>query len=219
MTRRALLVEGYTDTLFVKGVLNVIGVHDVTITPPKEMGATGNGVSNVIKLLPAMLAKIQSNDFDCFSILVDADYTGVNGGFLKRRQEIENILFTAGYTRNPTDPLCPFGNQYTHPTQISIHLGIFPDHEHDGMVEDLLAQSVSDGQQSALHSYAKECLTGLPTVLFRQDLHAKKAEIQTLLAWQSPPGIDSGLATKNGIFDTTKPPFSNFSKWLKKVFP
>ena len=88
MTRRALLVEGYTDTLFVKGVLSVIGVPGVSITPPKEMGANGNGISNVMRLLPAMLAKIQSGDFDRFGILVDADYAGVNGGFVQRRQEI-----------------------------------------------------------------------------------------------------------------------------------
>lgn len=219
MSRRALLVEGYTDTLFVKGVLSVIGIDGVTITPPKEMGANGNGVSNVMKLLPAMLVKIQSGDFDCFGILVDADYSGVNGGFLQRRQEIENILLPAGYSRSPDDPLCPFGNQYVHPTQITIHLGIFPDHANDGMVEDLLAQSVDNGQQSALHSYAISCLTGLPSVLFNQQLHTKKAEIQTLLAWQKPPGIDSGVATKNGVFDTTKPLFSNFSKWLRKVYP
>jgi hypothetical protein len=218
MTRRALLVEGYTDTLFVRGVLSVIGVAGVSITPPKEMGASGNGVSNVIKLLPAMLAKIQSGDFDCFGILVDADYSGVNGGFQQRRQDIENILLPAGYTRLPDDPLCPFGNQYFHPTQITIHLGIFPDHASDGMVEDLLAQSVSTGQQSALQAYAQACLAALPSVLFNQNLHMKKAEIQTLLAWQAPPGIDSGVATKNGVFDTAKPRFSNFSKWLLKVY-
>lgn len=219
MTRRALLVEGYTDTLFVRGVLFVLGVLGVSVTPPKEMGASGNGVSNVIKLLPAMLAKIQSGDFDCFGILVDADYAGVNGGFLQRRQEIENILIPAGYSRMPADPLSPFGSQYVHSTQIPIHVGIFPDHASDGMVEDLLAQSVSSGQQSVLHTYAQTCLAGLPSVPFNQTLHMKKAEIQTLLAWQAPPGIDSGIATRNGIFDTTKPYFSNFSKWLLKVYP
>ncbi|MBK7003409.1 MAG: hypothetical protein IPH35_27015 [Rhodoferax sp.] len=219
MTRRALLVEGYTDTLFVKGVLSVIGILGVSITPPKEMGASGNGVSNVIRLLPAMIAKIQSGDFDCFGILVDADYAGINGGFQQRRQEIENILFPAGYIRMPADPLCPFGSQYDHPTQITIHLGIFPDHANDGMVEDLLAQSVTAGQQSSLHSYAQACLVGLPVVLYNQTLHTKKAEIQTLLSWQAPPGIDSGIATKNGVFDTTMSHFDNFSKWLQKVFP
>jgi hypothetical protein len=218
MTRRALLVEGYTDTLFVKGVLSVIGVLGVSITPPKEMGASGNGVSNVIKLLPAMLAKIHSGDFDCFGILVDADYSGVNGGFAQRMQEIEAILLPAGYTRLPDDPLCTFGSQFVHPTQIAIHLGIFPDHASDGMVEDLLAQSVSAGIQSGLQTYVQTCLASLPTVLFNQALHMKKAEIQTLLAWQAPPGIDSGIATRNALFDTTLPCFSNFSKWLLKIY-
>ena len=218
MTRRALLVEGYTDTLFVKGVLSVIGVPGVSITPPKEMGANGNGISNVMRLLPAMLAKIQSGDFDRFGILVDADYAGVNGGFVQRRQEIENILIPAGYARKPNDPLCPFGSRYTHAAQIDIHLGIFPDHASDGMLEDLLAQSVSNGHHSILQTYAQTCIAGLPSILFNQALHAKKAEIQTLLAWQAPPGIDCGIATKNGVFDTTKPHFSNFSKWLLKVY-
>ena len=119
----------------------------------------------------------------------------------------------------PTDPHCPFGNQYTHPTQMAIHLGIFPDHAGDGMVEDLLAQSVSAGQHSTLHSYAKTCLANLPVLLFNPTLHTKKAEIQTLLAWQAPPGIDAGIATRHGIFDTTTAGFVNFSKWLQKVFP
>lgn len=219
MTRRALLVEGYTDTLFIRGVLKIAGIADVQITPPKELGASGNGVSNVIKLLPAMLAKIQSNDFDCFAVLVDADYVGVNGGFIKRRQEIEQILFPVGYARLPADPLCPFGDQYSHPSLTAIHLGIFPDHATDGMVEHLLAASVSAGQQSILYTYVQACLAGLPAVLYNETLHSKKAEISTLMAWQAPPGIDTGIAMKNRVFDSTRPAFDNFLKWLRKVFP
>lgn len=219
MTRRALLVEGYTDTLFVRGVLKIAGISDVTITPPKELGASGDGISNVIKLIPAMLAKIQSNDFDCFGVLVDADYAGVNGGFIQRRQEIENFLFPIGYARLPPDPLCPFGDQYSHPSLTAIHLGIFPDHATDGMVEHLLSASVSVGQQSILYSYVQTCLAGLPAILYKPALHSKKAEISTLMAWQASPGMDTGIAMKTGVFDTTQPGFDNFLKWLRKVFP
>lgn len=219
MTRRALLVEGYTDTLFIRGVFKVTGIRDVDVTPPKERGALGNGISNVISLLPVMLAKLQSGDFDCFGVLVDADYSGLNGGFAQRRQEIASVLIAAGYSHRVLIPSHSFGDEYFHPTQIPVHVGIFPDHASDGMVEHLLSDSIKAGQQSTLFTYAQTCLAALPVVLYKHALHSKKAEIATLLAWQFSPGLDTGIAVKTDVFDVTQPNFANFVAWLKRVFP
>lgn len=219
MTRRALLVEGYMDALFVKGVLAVAGIKDVSITPPKDIGASGNGVSNVEKILPAMLLKATSGELDSFGILIDADFTGINGGFAQRQAAITTILSSGGYSRLNSTGGSSFGDEFRHPTQIPMHLGIFPDHSSDGMVESMLSNCVSPGDQEILHNHAKNAITSLPKTLFNSTLHNHKAEISTLLAWQKSPGLDNGIAVRNGVFDTTKFEFLNLINWLKKVFP
>lgn len=218
MTRRSLLVEGYMDTLFIKGVLSTVGIQNVSITPPKDLGATGNGISNVEKILPAMLLKAKSGDFDSFGILIDADYTGINGGFTKRKSDISSILLAQGYTQTPKTGN-QFGDEFVHPHQISIHLAILPDHSNDGMVESMLLNCIASGEQTDLYNHAKNSVASLPKKLFNSTLHTHKAEISTLLAWQKTPGMDNGIAIKNGVFDTTKIDFSNLTNWLKKVFP
>jgi hypothetical protein len=219
MSKRVLLVEGATDKMLLKAVLSQSNILDIEIYPPKDLGAKGNGISNVMKLLPVILGKIQSEDFDNFGILVDADYQGINGGFQLRRQEVETVLAAAGYSRNINVPPTLFGDVFTHPTNIPIHLGILPDHASDGMVEHMLANSVSTGNQANLFAYAQSSINSLPTVLFNNSLHLKKAEIATLLAFQQSPGCDAGIGVKSGTFDLTAPDFAKIVSWLRLVFP
>lgn len=166
-----------------------------------------------------MLAKIQGGDYDHFGIMVDADYFGINGGFVARRLEIEGKLILAGYTRvAPANPP-PFGDVYVHPTHIPIHLAILPDHANDGMAEHMLAAAVSAGVQTNLFVYVQACIAGLPNVLFNPALHMRKAEIATLLAWQDSPGCDSGIGVKCDVFDVGNPAFLPVVNWFKIVFP
>lgn len=217
-SRRVLLVEGYHDSFFARGLLNQTGIQGVDVYPPKDLGATGNGASQVVQLLPVLLAKIQSGDFDQFAVLVDADHHAAGEGFAKRIGEIGALLHRAGYVQQAGQPGV-LGQTFTHPKLIPVHVAILPNHASDGMVEDLLSQCVSAGQQQQLLVHAQNCIAGLPSTLFSVQLHASKAVIATLLAWQRRPGCDAGIAIRQGVFNITAPPLQMVVQWLRNAFP
>lgn len=219
MNRRILLVEGYTDTLLLKALLKKYNIINVDCYPPKDLGSNGNGVSNVIKLLPSLLAKVKTGDFDNFAILVDADYAGVNGGFLQRKQEIEAKLFTEGYSEIPATKIGQFGSEYVCGGFIPIHLAIAPNHSSDGMIEHLLLQSIPPGPNSVRLIHAIDTVKNIPNKIFNANLHSAKAELATYLAWAKTPGCDAGIAVNDALIDHFSPGLNDLKIWLEKVFP
>ncbi|MDZ4122572.1 MAG: DUF3226 domain-containing protein [Hydrogenophaga sp.] len=219
MSRRTLLVEGYTDTLLVKALLQKYGIQDVKPLPPRELGSSGNGVSNVISLLPSLLVQIKSQEFDSFGVLVDADFTGVNGGFIERKRAIESILYQEGYTELPPSAPDQFGSEYVCGGLIPIHLAILPNHSGDGMIENLLLQSVPSNHLLPILEHAKSTVAALVAKEFNPMLHTAKAELATYLAWSKNPGCDGGVAVKNNALDPNSVALSSLRHWFEKVFP
>lgn len=218
---KLLLVEGLGDQSFVEGFLSVIGKPDITPFPPKQLGGPSNGVSNVLKVIPLLINQILSGTTSEAGILVDADTTGVNGGFTLRRQEITSALQSAGYTI-PAAPLpgTPPGELFTHPAgHASIGLFILPNHRDDGMLEDVLKNMVTSAPYSGLLQHATTVVGALTPKLFNDPLHRSKAEINTFLAWQNPPPAQVRACVTSQIFDATSPAATNLVHWLNMVFP
>lgn len=215
-----ILVEGLGDVDFIDGFMKKIGKAHVTSFPPKPLGGAGNGVSNVISIIPLLINKIIAGDFTKAAIVVDADYTGVNGGFLARRNEIRAKLISSGYSvpQSPLAGAAP-GEIFTHPNgHAPIGLFIFPDHQSDGMLEDLLKKMVIDPNQSALMQHAMTVVGNPPAKFFNTQLHTSKAQIGTFLAWQQRPPAFTNVCLSQDIFDVSAPAVTDFLAWINRVF-
>jgi hypothetical protein len=218
MSEKILLVEGYTDTLLFRALLKNIGIEDVKVLPPKDLGGNGNGVSNVLSVLPALLANVKVNQYSKFAILIDADYQGKNGGYNVRKGEVDSILTRNGYSELAFAANNQFGSEYSCGTQIPIHLGILPNHSGDGMIEDLLLECTPTGVESTLLNHARTEVARLPYTAFNRELHTAKAELATYLSWSKSPGCDNGVAMKIGAMDPNSLALSPLNKWLYSIF-
>jgi hypothetical protein len=217
---KVILVEGLGDADFITNFTRAIGKGDIEPFPPKNLGRNGNGISNVIAAIPLLLNKILAGDITKAAIVVDADYTGINGGFSVRRTQVAAHLSAAGYMIpvSPT-PGAPPGEIFTHPDgRAPVGLYILPNHNNDGMMEDLLKQMVLNSPYDAVLQHAIATVGALPTKLYNPTLHTAKAEVGTFLAWQDKPPAFVGGCVQQGIFQANAPAAQDFLNWINLVF-
>lgn len=224
-----ILVEGAGDKDFILALLAKTGKPHVRVAPPKEAGGKGNGVGNVLATIPLLVADIRTFEVRRAGILVDADHPGEgadagDGGFLARRRQVTARLAAEGYLIPEYDPTsAAAGEVFGHPDGLApVGLFIFPNHRHDGMLEDMLRGMVSTAPQHArqqeLFGHAAQVVDGLPHKLFDQRLHDSKAKLGTFLAWQAKPPAFAGTMLAGGVFDVDAPACAGLRAWLDRVF-
>jgi hypothetical protein len=214
-----ILVEGPGDEDFIKGFLKKIGKQDVEVFPPKHLGGSGNGINNVLGFIPVLINQLRTGIIDKAAIVVDADYTGINGGFSIRRKQITDLLAVDGYAI-PVNPPAQAGRGeifFNSLGQEPIGLFILPDHQNDGMLENFLKTLVVDSPYTAVLEHATATVGALPNVLFNQQLHTAKAEIGTFLAWQRRPPSYASICLLDNIFDASAASAQDFVSWVNKA--
>jgi len=151
--------------------------------------------SIIPNLLEALFDDLRDGVIEHLGIVADADYTTSKGigGFNKRWQQFH------------PDGLPPVG------------LWLMPDHKNDGMLEDLIKQTVCEGEQQSLLQTATVCLNRLPITLFKPHHHTK-ATLYTWLAWQKRPGQALVSTVNADLIDRQSQEIQSFLKWLRKVF-
>jgi hypothetical protein len=215
-----IVVEGRGDQSFIEGFLAEIGKSAVKPFPPKELklGVWGNGIDNLLKVIPLLINKIRAQDINQAGILVDADFAGENGGFSLRRQQITEALAKEGYAI-PLPEDNSAGELFFHPNELApIGLFIMPNHKDDGMLEDILKNMVNKNPYIQVLQHAKNVVQALNPKLFNDPLHISKAEIGTFLAWQKRPPADVKICLTNKIFDANTPAAELLKKWIDTVF-
>lgn len=139
---QVIQVEGKGGKEFSLGLLAKLGKKGVRPTPPNESSTLGNGGDNVIKYIPQLIAAIEADEVTHAAIVVDADHTTNNGGFAARRHQIAEVLASSGFVNLEQNGTAA-GEIFTHPTNpAAIGLFILPNHQDDGMLEDLLKEMV-----------------------------------------------------------------------------
>lgn len=95
---------------------------------------------------------------------------------------------------------------------------IMPNNRFKGMLEDLLVQLIPD-KSSHLREMARNCVAEARdnSAPFR-DVHERKAEIYTWLAWQDPPGLRLHEAVKHRVLDPKRPESRPFVDWFRRLF-
>lgn len=234
MENAVLLVEGRCDVVFLENLCRVLDIQGVSIKIPGDCdleNIRGGGVSKIPKVLPELLEllhDIEDGQIKKLAVVADADHTGISGGFSERwKQLTDPIKEEAGYIISSPPDHAYEGSLFEHPDGLpKVGLWIMPDHKNDGMLEDLVKQTVCDGQQPDLLNKAEKCLQELPVKLFEpqgQSHRRAKATVYTWLAWQEKPGqnlistIDIEKPEQN-LINLQSNEIMGFKNWLNRVF-
>ena len=95
---------------------------------------------------------------------------------------------------------------------------IMPDNRFTGMLEAFLVRLIPDDSrrlyERATNSVADAKRNGAP---FR-DVHVRKAEIHTWLAWQDPPDLRLHEAVEHAVLDPARAESRTFVNWFRRLF-
>lgn len=231
-----LLVEGCRDVEFLKTLLNqLLPKPKIPVLTPTECGGHEDSVDAVFRTLPQLLADLNEERLQRLGIVVDADYTNLNGGFAARWKTITNILQQQDkdYIISPPPDQAYVGSIFQHDCGLPpVGLWVMPNHKGDGMLENFIKSAVYQEKQQRLLEHAIECVNQVPKELkLFSDFHQTKAEVYTWLAWQNPPGQSfANLFPKasrsplpstqlpSPLIDLESEEIRGFKKWLEQVF-
>ena len=93
-----------------------------------------------------------------------------------------------------------------------------PDNRLIGMLEDFLVRLIPDDSRH-LYELARNCVAeakrnGAPF----KDVHERKAEIHTWLAWQDPPDLRLHEAVKHTVLRAGRAESRTFVNWFRSLF-
>lgn len=219
MAEKLLLVEGASDSSFFEAYLRATRLTGVKVSPPRDLGAAANGQGNVSTLLPILIPQLSDGRITRLGIVIDADYKHKGVGHGASYKRITDQLRTFGYKVPNPYPKKERRFIFKHPDGLpSIGLWIMPDNRSDGMLEDMIAATISKKEQLTLYAYAHGVVSAIKNPLFDATIHSTKAEVNSWLAWQKMPGKALVSVIGDGLIDLKKGPAQSFSEWLVRVF-
>lgn len=238
MPPRYLLVEGATDVAFFERLLRGLpACVDVQVRAPSAFGAYRDNVNQVARVLEEVLfPDMEDGRVGALGVVVDADH--VSGGGARARWLALRRILTArefegdhhGYGVRVPDELPgreALGSVFAHPDGLpAVGLWLMPDHNANGMLEDLiLGSAVGDARQQDLLRHVEQALPQGGARLFG-DVQVSKAKVYTWLAWQKRPGLGlsvtldpKALPDESGpLLDPDKQPLKGLIAWLQRTF-
>lgn len=236
MSRKALFVEGETDTVFFSSLIKLdanLKSLNIEVEPKR-------GVSRLTNALQQAVSDLKKGNIEYLGIVADADHNGVNnGGFHNRWQQLTLELGNTGYTipNSSTVQLQNQGSIFTPPSGLKpVGLWLMPNHSGDGSLENLVlntaitAQVVSNQNgisvtQQNLIDESRQAISNLATQnrkVFASH-HDAKAEAFTWLAWQKKPRhfiaeVIDNKNPQNNLINITSPEIQGLINWLTQVF-
>lgn len=235
--KHLLYVEGPDDQRIFKKILKDIIINDmslldlVDINPPFEVAETekkGNGVSHLINSLDKVIMRFTQRRDNRLAIVVDADYYKEKGneeaGFIKRRGKICEIISKHGYiVPEYSSSSTMKGEIFEHQdNEMSpIGLWIMPNHQSDGMMEDLIVDCIShENSVVKILTYhvnpAIERLisdTEVQSHLFDKNKRLNKIKFETWIKWQK-----GHVFEKDDVLDMEHENIKNLKDWLRRIF-
>ncbi len=214
-----LLVECQADIDFFEALLRKLNLLEkVEIKPPRDFGQKTNTVSHFPKLIDLLIKRLSTSEVRRLGIVADADYV-IGGGFEQRWKQLTGCLKKYDYRIPQRPPALPYsGSIFQHAELPPVGLWLMPDHKSNGMLEDLIYQTIkSDENQKKLLDTAETCVNKLPVRLF-SPYHKTKAIIYSWLAWQKRPGQTLDVTVNGDLTDLESEEMQGIIKWLRKVY-
>jgi hypothetical protein len=202
MARRELLVEGNDDFHVMMALL---AAHNV----PQVFTVVNMGSDQ--KLLDQLPVRLKQSDLERLGVILDADED-----LISRWQQLKDRLHRAGCLGIAESPAAE-GIKLQIPDRPSVGVWIMPDNRLPGMLENLLAFLIPEGDDLLPH--VDSFLTGIPEAKRRFSLaHWPKARLHSWLALQHEPGKPLGEAITARYLDAYVPATGPFLSWLRQVF-
>ena len=208
---RKLLVEGETDKRVIPYVMEAHGV--TWPIEPAEYPVFIEAYGSVDEILKAGVVEgeIRASGLEALGVVVDAD------GDAAARWEDLRTWCANEFTELPKK-IPAAGLVVAHSGGPRFGIWIMPNNRFAGMLEDLLVQLIPDDSRN-LYEFAQTCTReSRPRGAGYRDVHKRKAELHTWLAWQDPPGLQLHDAVQGQALDPTRPESRPFVKWFRDLF-
>lgn len=220
-----LLVEGEDDRGFFEQVCKSLQLNpDIKVAPPKDYQADyeetlRNGKQGALNLLEDLLTELldESAAIKRLALIIDADYDTEEAKGLGYQKTIKQICdrvaeYNFGLVSNQTRGLF-----FEHGDGVAkFGLWIMPNNEQDGMLEDFIKTCIKTNEQS-LFTHAVQVVDDVPDKKFKSH-HYSKAQVNTWLAWQKPPGHGLYYSVSDKLLNDEHALFQDLTQWLKQIF-
>ncbi len=202
-------MEGDADQRVIPYLMEENGVPWPSSNFPVFIDARGS-VDEILR--PGLIeGELVASGLEALGVVVDAD-----GDAVARWDQLRTRCSSEFH--NLPDQIPAEGLEVVHADGPRFGVWIMPNNRFKGMLEDLLVQLIPD-DSSHLHELARNCVAEARSsdAPFR-DVHERKAEICTWLAWQDPPGLRLHEAVKHRVLDPKGPESRPFVNWFRRLF-
>ncbi len=205
---KRLLVEGETDKSVIPYLMEANGVAWPK-SPPVCIVPCGS-IDEILK--PGVIElELAASKLEALGVVVDAN--GDAGG---RWDDVKT--WCSGTFADLPEQIPAGGLDVVHADGVRFGVWIMPDNRFTGMLEDFLVQLVPDNSRH-LYEFARYSVAEAKRNGARfRDVHERKAEIYTWLAWQDPPDLRLHEAVKHTVLDPARPESRPFVDWFKGLF-
>ncbi len=207
---RRLLVEGETDKSVIPYLMEANGV--AWPDPPRSpVFIEPSGSVDELLRQGVIELELAASGLEALGVVVDA-----NGDAAGRWDDVKT--WCSSEFADLPEQIPAGGLEVVHSDGVRFGVWIMPDNRLTGMLEDFLVQLVPDGSRQlyelARNSVAEAKRNDAP---FR-DVHERKAEIHTWLAWQDPPDLRLHEALNHTVLDPARVESQPFVSWFRRLF-
>lgn len=207
---RKLLVEGETDKSVIPYLMEANGV--AWPNPPHspvfiEPYGSVDGIlrPEVIEL------ELAASGLEALGVVVDA-----NGDAGKRWEDVRTWC-SSEFAGLP-EQIPAGGLDVVHSDGVRFGVWIMPDNRFTGMLEDFLVRLIPDDSRRLYDLAAKSVADAKRNGAPFRDVHVRKAEIHTWLAWQDPPDLRLHEAVEHTVLDPARIESRTFVNWFRRLF-
>ena len=203
-------MEGETDKSVIPYLMEANGVEWQAPPHSPVFIAPYGSVDEILK--PEVIrVEIGVSGLDALGVVVDA-----NGDAAARWDEVRT--WCRDEFADLPEQIPAEGLEVVHSDGPRFGVWIMPDNRFTGMLEDFLVRLIPDDSRRlyelATNSVADAKRNGAP---FR-DVHVRKAEIHTWLAWQDPPNLRLHEAVEHTVLDPARAESRPFVNWFRSLF-
>ena len=204
-------MEGETDKSVIPYLMEANGVAWPGPPDSPVFIAPYGSVDEILK--PSVIEiELAATGLEALGVVVDA-----NGNAAARWDDVRT--WCSSEFADLPEQIPAGGLEVVHADGVRFGVWIMPDNRFTGMLEDFLIQLIPEDSRH-LYELATKCVGEAKrngAAPFR-DVHERKAELHTWLAWQDPPGLRLHEAVRHAVLDPAGAESEPFVNWLKSLF-
>ena len=203
-------MEGATDKRVIPYLMEANGVAWERDGRPVVHIEPSNGIEELLKD-GAIESELAASGLQALGVVIDAN-GDARGRWSRMRDRCRNEF------RQLPNEIPEDGFEVDHSDGPRFGVWIMPDNRFRGMLEDLLVRLIPN-ESRPLYGLAESCVAeAAQNGASFKDVHRRKAELHTWLAWQDEPGRQLHEAVHHRVLDPEKPESRPFVGWFRRLF-